>query len=241
MNNMRKLVLSSMIIMPSFMTHADINPYVTTFGGINFSTQTNSAGVGVEGGSTAGQQRDIDIKYKNSFRYGLATGIDLYHFDEKQKFRSEVEVAVNNLTPKSLTLNGVDRKLINTQGIKNISYMLNSYYDFKLSDDFTVFAGVGLGFAKLKYDMGYQVNPNVDIALRKSTYAFQHQFMIGSDYSITDNLSIVSRLGMSKLSSHDIDRYRVRAPENLGVGFDSVLDTKSRYNGLFDIGIKYSF
>lgn len=90
-------------------------------------------------------------------------------------------------------------------------YMVNAYYDFKTSTDFTPFVGFGLGVADVK------------ISNEDST-EFAYSFNAGAKYNIDKNLYVGAKAAYTRVSgptieateTQDINLYTV----NLSVGYE---------------------
>jgi len=151
-----KKALLLILLLATCSTNAtEVKPYVSAFGGINFGSKSD-----IYGHNPAGMLRDIDVKYKNSFAYGLSVGTNIYQ-GTYGSISAEFEYANRDLKTNSLSLNSVDRSLNGEKGnsLEINSYMANVIYESKyIVDKLKYSMGAGIGSANMLYDVNYLVN-----------------------------------------------------------------------------------
>ena len=106
--------------------------------------------------------------------------------------------------------------------VNALSGMVNVYYDYALTDEFSLYLGVGLGASKVNY-----VDANTKVEMGKTVFAWQAKF--GVAYDINENWTI--QVG-----------YRVSGTSKLKVSYNGQTDkVRTPIRNTFEGGIRYNF
>lgn len=120
------------------------------------------------GGNTA------NAEYDPGFAFNLNGG---YNFDP---VRVEAEFGYKNADVDKVTVGGTTFSGSGSD-VTVLSYMLNGYYDFKISSPFTPYVGAGLGILHGELD---------DAGVKSDDTTFGYQFMVGAGYKINKNITL---------------------------------------------------
>lgn len=107
--------------------------------------------------------------------------------------------------------------------VKQSTLMVNSYYDFYNSSDFTPYVGVGLGMAFVKYS-------SEDESYSKTKFAWAA--MAGVSYQVTSNLT-------ANLEYRYLDSGKIKDESNDGIWYEESSAKLSSHD--LTIGLRYAF
>jgi len=215
----------------------EVKPYVSAFGGIDFGSKSD-----IYGHNPAGMLRDIDVKYKNSFVYGLSVGTNIYQ-GSYGSISAEFEYENRDLKTKSLSLNSVDRSLNGERGnsLEINSYMANVIYESNyIVDKLKYTMGAGIGLANMSYDVNYLVNnaaTPTQINIKSTNNPLAYQFMVGLTYDFTQNIAALYNVKYFSVRDHNVNRYKL----NNGPGLESVLNSGFDDSWSMNLGLRYTF
>ncbi len=188
--------------------------------GFNFQQDQNSTG---------NPNRDLDLDFDNGGFYAGQIG---YKFKENHigRIRTEFELSYRE--------NDVDDIVFNNNSVVGggdqdvLAGLANVYYDFtSVHNKLTPFVGAGIGFANIDSNVSYN---NGNATLNDDDNVFAYQAIIGADYKINDQLSIVSDARYFALEDPELTRFGGPPPAqftDLDSEYDSfVISTGLRYN-----------
>lgn len=236
---MKKIQLLPAIFMAAVSSaHAtELKPYISVYGGADFGSKND-----IYGHNPAGMVRDIDVKYKDAFIYGMAVGASIWQ-GRGGSVNLELEYTRRDLETESLSLNAVGRDLNGSRANSlNIdAWMANIIFETPYFFDRMKYSmGAGVGQARMKYDVNYLVNnatPQTQINIKSTTDPLAYQFMAGLVYDVTDNVAAYSNVKYFAVKHHDVNRYKL----NNGAGLESVLDSSFDSSWSVDLGLRYTF
>lgn len=174
---------------------------------------------------------DSKNKNKSVFGGGIAVGYDLY--DQFQApVRIEIAAKFRGDAKNSQTFNVVGTPLELKNKVRMDTYMVNGYYDFRNSSDFTPYLTAGIGLAHLKNTQ--YLADLVDVSADTNNFAWG--VGAGVKYAVTSNISIDA-------SYRYIDGGKVTGSKTVTAGTetDSIrTSTKVASNDLM-LGVSYKF
>lgn len=131
------------------------------------------------------------------FGGAIAFGREFAMYQALGKFRAEVELAKQGADLDEVTLNG------NVWGgdVDLTTVFLNGYYELPVYDAFSVYAMVGVGYAK--YDVDVELNGAEFGLISGSDNVFAYKAGVGMTYNFTDE--IAGDLGYEYLGVADTD------------------------------------
>ncbi|NYA16433.1 outer membrane protein [Serratia fonticola] len=235
--NIKKNLPLILLLATCSASATEVKPYVSAFGGIDFGSKSD-----IYGHNPAGMLRDIDVKYKNSFIYGLSVGTNIYQ-GSYGSISAEFEYANRDLKTKSLSLNSVDRSLNGERGnsLKINSYMANVIYESNyIIDKLKYSMGAGIGLANMSYDVNYLVNnaaTPTQVNIKSTNNPLAYQFMLGLAYDFTENIAFLYNVKYFSVKDHNVNRYKL----NNGPGLESVLNSGFDDSWSMNLGLRYTF
>ncbi|PAA94907.1 outer membrane protein [Serratia fonticola] len=235
--NIKKNLPLILLLATCSASATEVKPYVSAFGGIDFGSKSD-----IYGHNPAGMLRDIDVKYKNSFVYGLSVGTNIYQ-GSYGSISAEFEYANRDLKTKSLSLNSVDRSLNGERGnsLKINSYMANVIYESNyIIDKLKYSMGAGIGLANMSYDVNYLVNnaaTPTQVNIKSTNNPLAYQFMLGLAYDFTENIAVLYNVKYFSVKDHNVNRYKL----NNGPGLESVLNSGFDDSWSMNLGLRYTF
>ena len=132
--------------------------------------------VAVKGGYSILSKKD-NLKYKNGFVGAAEFGVSY------DAWRLGLEVSYRQNKIKEGT-NAERRAFVAVYDkINALSAMVNAYYDYALTDECSLYLGLGLGAAKVNF-----VNKNTKVESGKTVFAWQ--VMAGVAYDINENWTV---------------------------------------------------
>ena len=171
--------------------------------------------VGVKGGYSLLGKKD-EIKYKNGFVGAVEFGVSY------DAWRLGLEVAYRqNKIKQDGTTNEifVEGDRLSHDKINSLSGMLNVYYDYALTDECSLYLGLGLGAAKVSYaDRVEKVESG------KTVFAWQAK--VGVAYDINENWTVEVDYCLSKTSN---------------VRFNQQTKIKAPWSNIITAGLRYNF
>jgi len=177
----RPLILSmaaaSVIAFPLTASADDTGFYAGTNVGINLQQDQDSDG---------SPNRDLELDFDNGAFYSGQVG---YKFNDygPGRFRTEFELSYRDNDVDNITFNNNPQVGNGEQDV--LAGLVNVYYDFtNVSEKFVPFVGVGVGFAEIDSSVSYN---NGNATLNDSDTAFAYQAVIGTEYKLTDKISLV--------------------------------------------------
>jgi len=178
---------------------------------------------------STGPSRNLDLNFDTG---GLFAGQIGYKFRGSSlgRFRVEAELSYRENNVDEIVFNGVER--IGSGEEKVVAGLMNLFYDVNIrSKRFIPFVGVGIGIANINVDVAYSPSAFID----DDDTTFAYQFMIGAEYKLTKELSLIGDARYFALDDPKLIRFGGPAPAAF-VDLDSEYDSFSA-----SIGLRYSF
>jgi len=176
------------------------------------------------------QTTRLDNKNKGVFGGGGALG---YDFNDQYNIpvRIELDLAFRNDAKAIQDVGGA--KVENK--VRMDTYMLNGYYDFHNTSDFTPYlsAGVGMAHLNLKHAATNSFGPSNDINQSASANNLAWSVGAGVKYSVTSNIAIDA-------SYRYVDGGKVDGTERIFDVIDYTTKAKAASNDLM-LGVTYNF
>ena len=170
--------------------------------------------VAVKGGYSFLSNRD-NVKYKNGFVGGTEFGVSY------DAWRLGLEVAYRqNKIKQSTTTHAAVKNL--QEKINALSAMVNVYYDHALTDEYSMYLGVGLGVAKAGFT---SKGPN---SLDYSKAVFAWQVVAGFAYDIDENWT--AEAGYRLFNTSKVRIPRAARTASIKTPFANSLELGLRYN-----------
>lgn len=155
---------------------------------------------------------DISVSFDSSITYGVEFGF-------KDVVVPNLRIGTSISTMK-FDLNGAQQNGVNATpaqiaaagdnfDIRANLYMVNAYYDFKTSTDFTPFVGFGVGVADIKLDNNNSVNST----------EFAYSVNAGAKYNIDKSLYVGAKAAYTRVSPQDVTDVSLYSV-NLSVGYE---------------------
>ena len=169
--------------------------------------------VAVKGGYSILAKKD-GLKYKNGFVGAVEFGVsyDAWRLGLEVAYRQNKIKSADATKPLAVDIEHDCDK------INALSAMANVYYDYALTDEFSLYLGLGLGVAKANF-----VAKNTKLEAGKTVFAWQ--VMAGVAYDINENWTVEAGYRLFNTSKVKVDRNtKVKMP------FASSLDLGLRYN-----------
>lgn len=171
--------------------------------------------VAVKGGYSILSKKD-NVKYKNGFAGAAEFGVSY------DAWRLGLEVAYRqNKIKEDKTSNAVIKNIFNK--INALSAMVNVYYDYALTDESSLYLGLGLGAAKASF-----VQKSVQ-ELEVSKTVFAWQVMTGVAYDINENWTVEAGYRLFNTSKVKVAQGNA-ATKKVKMPFASSLELGLRYN-----------
>lgn len=169
--------------------------------------------VAVKGGYSILSKKD-NVKYKNGFVGAAEFGVSY------DAWRLGLEVAYRQNKIKNETTNAVVRVDGNKvyDKINALSAMVNVYYDYALTDECSLYLGLGLGVAKTNF-----VAVNTKVETGKTVFAWQ--VMAGVAYDINESWTVEAGYRLFNTS-----KVKMTAQNKIKMPFSSSLELGLRYN-----------
>lgn len=182
--------------------------------------------------SYAGESGTEKFKNKNKgvFSGGVAAG---YNFNDEYKLPVRLEFATTfrGNAEGSQSYSDGDETLTVKNKVRMDTYMVNAYYDFYNSSDFTPYVTAGIGMSHLKHSLSAHVDDE-SVGMSKKSNNFAWGLGAGVAYAVTSNISIDA-------SYRYVDGGKVSGNKDI----DGVLvssKTKASSNDLM-VGVSYKF
>ena len=168
--------------------------------------------VAVKGGYSILSKKD-NIKYKNGFTGAVEFGVAY------DAWRLGLEVSYKQNKIKESTNNHVDGNNYKNGKYLSLATMINAYYDYALTDECSLYLGLGLGADKVS------TKDNGNNAKELSKVVFAWQVMAGVAYDINENWTVEAGYRLFNTAKAKFDgQHKVKAP------FASSLELGVRYN-----------
>lgn len=168
--------------------------------------------VAVKGGYSILSKKD-NIKYKNGFNGAVEFGVAY------DAWRLGLEVSYKQNKIKEWKYNNVAVAAMKDGKYLSLAAMINAYYDYALTDECSLYLGLGLGADKVS------VKKHADNAAEVSKVVFAWQVMAGVAYDINENWTVEAGYRLFNTMKAKFDgQHKVKAP------FASSLELGVRYN-----------
>ncbi len=168
--------------------------------------------VAVKGGYSILSKKD-GIKYKNGFNGAVEFGVSY------DAWRLGLEVSYKQNKIKEWKYNNVEAADLKDGKYLSLAAMINAYYDYALTDECSLYLGLGLGADKVSLKTN-AVNPT-----EISKVVFAWQVMAGVAYDINENWTVEAGYRLFNTMKAKFDgQHKVKAP------FASSLELGVRYN-----------
>lgn len=170
--------------------------------------------VAVKGGYSILSKKD-NVKYKNGFNGGLEFGVAY------DAWRLGLEVSYKQNKIKHTTNSHLGAGIADMKDGKYLSLaaMINAYYDYALTDECSLYLGLGFGADKAS------MKANTANAKEYSKVVFAWQVMAGVAYDINENWTVEAGYRLFNTAKAKFDgQHKVKAP------FASSLELGVRYN-----------
>ena len=170
--------------------------------------------VAIKGGYSILSKKD-NLKYKNGFVGAAEFGVSY------DAWRLGLEVAYRQNKIKEGT-NDIARDFVAVYDkINALSAMVNVYYDYALTDECSLYLGLGLGVAKVNF-----VNKNTKVEMGKSVLAWQ--VLAGVTYDINENWTV--GVGCSLFNTAKVKVAFAGQTQKVKMPFATNLELGLRYN-----------
>lgn len=213
---MKKIMLISVALLCSTAVAQDIRQYAAVKGTVIRMENKLHANYGLY---DMGRSKD---KTLGGFR--AAYGLDIPIAVTNGHFRGEIEYGYNSKS--KIDGRFADNTSVSNQ-VKTQFVMLNAYYDFTNSTDFTPYVGAGIGYARLKTNsqVSYQ-------SFGKKENNFIWNLGVGVAYEITPNVSL-------DVGYRYVDYGKVSSATNI---YTRPANARSKLRAHeFNFGIRYTF
>jgi OmpA-OmpF porin, OOP family len=172
--------------------------------------------VAVKGGYSILSKKD-EVKYKNGFVGAAEFGVSY------DAWRLGLEVAyrqnkINNDKTANVVIKNWFKK------INALSAMVNVYYDYALTDECSLYLGLGLGTAKASL----VVNGGTKLEISKTVFAWQ--VMTGVAYDINENWTVEAGYRLFNISKVKVITNNNGVTRKIKMPFASSLELGLRYN-----------
>ena len=169
--------------------------------------------VAVKGGYSILSKKD-GLKYKNGFVGAAEFGVSY----DAWRLGLEVAYRQNKIKKADPNTNGARVVAGNANKINALSAMVNAYYDYALTDECSLYLGLGLGAAKVNF-----ADKTTKVESGKTVFAWQ--VMAGVAYDINESWTVEAGYRLFSTS-------KVKLANNLKVKmpFASSLELGLRYN-----------
>ncbi|WP_392566301.1 porin family protein [Utexia brackfieldae] len=204
---------------------ADTGFYV---GGKLGASLMESRAAHVDSSFAVGEPENLSIKNKTktTFNVGASVGYD-FNVLYQVPVRSELDYTYrSDAKIKTAFLDSEDGAYDSHFKIKNSTLMVNNYYDFYNSSDFTPYVGIGLGMSFNKYKFN-----EADDSFSKNKFAWAG--MAGVSYKIDDNLT-------ANVEYRYLDSGKIKYTESDGKNYTDNFSAKLRSHDL-SVGLRYTF
>ena len=171
--------------------------------------------VAVKGGYSILSKKD-NIKYKNGFTGAVEFGVAY----DAWRLGLEVSYKQNKIKEwKYNNANAATQAAFKDGKYMSLAAMINAYYDYALTDECSLYLGLGLGADKVS------VKAKADNAVETSKVVFAWQVMAGVAYDINENWTVEAGYRLFNTAKAKFDgEHKVKAP------FASSLELGVRYN-----------
>ena len=198
---------------------ADKGWYTGINGGLNFQFDQESTG----------PSRELDLDFDTGGTVGGQLGYR-FHGTKFGRFRVEGELSYRQNDVDTIIFNGVER--VGSGEEEVVAGLMNLLYDFRIKPKrFKTFIGAGIGIASINADVAYSPGAFID----DSDTTFAYQAMIGAEYRLTKELSLIGDARYFGLADPELTRFGGPAPA-------AFVDLDSEYDSLsLTFGIRYGF
>jgi opacity protein-like surface antigen len=213
------LWITSVLLGISSTALAESKWYAGINGGLNFQGDQESTG----------PSRTLDLDFDLGSFFSGQVG---YKFRGNRfgRFRAEAELSHRSNDVDNIVFNGVGRNGSGEQDV--LAGLMNLFYDINAqSKRFIPFVGAGIGIATIDADVAYSPGAFID----DDDTTFAYQFILGAQYKLTKELSIVGDARYFALDSPELTRFGGPAPAAF-VDLDSEYDSFST-----TLGFRYDF
>lgn len=172
--------------------------------------------VGVKGGLSVLSKRD-GVKYKAGFDGGIEFGVsyDCWRLGLELAYRTN---KIKDDKTSNANIKGEFEK------VNTLAGLINAYYDYAVTDDCVIYAGVGLGVAKTSF------KANVS-GIEESKTVFAWQLTLGVAYYINECWTVEAFYRLFNTS-------KARVSNATG---NSKADIKASFGNTFGLGVRYNF
>jgi opacity protein-like surface antigen len=201
------------------------------------------------GQNEAGVLRDIVIDYDSAPVFGANLGVVAADGD-LGRIRVEMELSRWQADVKALSLNDVDRVVLDGSESSVAAGFLNAWYDSPLVFDRIRFSlGAGFGLAGMDNEIEYLVanaaatNGQAHIALPSTEVTYAYQLMAGAEFELSPAWSLVGDIRHIELGDYQAERYILNTPgvaSGANGTLDSILDAEWSATSV-TAGLRYKF
>ncbi len=175
-----------------------------------------------------GPSRAVDLDFDTGLLFSGHLGYK-FRGSEFGRFRAEAELSYRENDVDEIFFNGAEQ---NGRGEEEVlAGLVNLYYDFNLlSKRFKPFVGVGIGIANIEADVSYAA-----AFIDDDDTAFAYQLLIGGEYLLTREISLVGDARFFVLDDPELTRFGGPAPVDF-------VDLESEYDSFsLSVGLRYNF
>jgi opacity protein-like surface antigen len=222
--------------------------YVTVFGGMDAPVDEK-----IDGRNAAGDLRDIDVGFDSGSIFGAALGLASTE-RSYGRARAEIEFSHRESQLGDLTLNDVDRTVVDGSEVSVSAGMLNVFYDTpQMFDRLRFSVGAGFGAASVDHQIHYliavppatgSIPGQVQIAIPTTEATYAWQLIGAAEIALTPSLSLTGDIRYFDLGDVQVERFVLNsfingAPTTTGT-LESILDADYATTSV-TVGLRYRF
>lgn len=201
------------------------------------------------GANEADVLRDIVIDFDSTNYLGANLGVVVAD-GSPGRVRAEVELSHWQAGVDALSLNDVDRVVLDGSEASVAAGFINAWYDSpRFFDRMRLSVGIGAGIAGVDNEVQYLVanaaatGGQAHIAIPSTEVTYAYQLMVGVEFELSPGWSLVGDARKIELGDYQVERYILNTP-GVGAGtngtLDSILDAEWSAT-TFSLGMRYTF
>jgi opacity protein-like surface antigen len=201
------------------------------------------------GFNEAGVLRDIVIDFDSTTYLGANLGVVVAD-GASGMARAEVELSHWQASVDALSLNDVDRVVLDGSEASVTAGFINAWYDSpRLFNRMRLSVGIGAGIAGVDNEVEYLVanaaatGGQAHIAIPSTEVTYAYQLMAGIEFDLSPGWSLVGDVRKIELGDYQVERYILNTP-GVGAGtngtLDSILDADWSAT-TFGVGLRHRF